>query len=214
MMSITPTVNGAGMGAGLYDAAFSALGSIYGKDARGPITWVTLFGGFASTVCWPLSAFLVEHLGWRGACLVYAGIQLGFALPIHLFVLPRRAVAAASSDGPRAVADYRLHVEERAIFLTLSIVLTLGAAILSMDGGTPIVPAYMDGMFEVMPRFHRVPRPGRVTLTFGEPAVAQPGEDYDQFTTRVEAIVRGLAGPKGVAVDPSGSKSEGPTYWY
>jgi 1-acyl-sn-glycerol-3-phosphate acyltransferase len=89
-----------------------------------------------------------------------------------------------------------------------------GAAILSMDGGTPIVPAYMDGMFEVMPRFHRVPRPGRVTLTFGEPAVAQPGEDYDQFTTRVEAIVRGLAGPKGVAVDPSGSKSEGPTYWY
>jgi hypothetical protein len=43
-------------------------------------------------------------------------------------------VAAASSDGPRAVADYRLHVEERAIFLTLSIVLTLGAAILSMIG--------------------------------------------------------------------------------
>jgi predicted MFS family arabinose efflux permease len=125
---------GAGMGAGLYDAAFSALGSIYGKDARGPITWVTLFGGFASTVCWPLSAFLVEHLGWRGACLVYAGIQLGFALPIHLFVLPRRAVAAAGSDGPRAVTDYRLHVEERAIFLTLSIVLTLGAAILSMIG--------------------------------------------------------------------------------
>lgn len=81
-----------------------------------------------------MSAFLVEHLGWRGACLVYAGIQLGFALPIHLFVLPRRAVAAAGRDGPRAVTDYRLHAEERAIFLTLSIVLTLGAAILSMIG--------------------------------------------------------------------------------
>ena len=82
---------GAGMGAGLYDAAFATLGSIYGKEARSPITWVTLFGGFASTVCWPLSAFLVEHLGWRGACFVYAGIQLGFALPIHLLILPRRA---------------------------------------------------------------------------------------------------------------------------
>jgi MFS family permease len=125
---------GAGMGAGLYDAAFSALGSIYGKDARSPITWVTLFGGFASTVCWPLSAFLVEHLGWRGACFVYAGIQLGFALPIHLLVLPRRIAAAAGSEGPRAVPDNRLRAEERAIFLTLSVVLTLGAAILSMIG--------------------------------------------------------------------------------
>ncbi|MFY9836670.1 MAG: MFS transporter, partial [Xanthobacteraceae bacterium] len=36
---------GAGMGAGLYDAAFATLGSIYGKDARGAITSVTLFGG-------------------------------------------------------------------------------------------------------------------------------------------------------------------------
>jgi predicted MFS family arabinose efflux permease len=125
---------GAGMGAGLYDAAFSALGSIYGKDARSPITWVTLFGGFASTVCWPLSAFLVEHFGWRGACFVYAGIQLGFALPVHLLVLPRRAMAAASSENPRAVPDNRLHTQERAIFATLSIVLTLGAAILSMIG--------------------------------------------------------------------------------
>jgi predicted MFS family arabinose efflux permease len=125
---------GAGMGAGLYDAAFSALGSIYGKDARSPITWVTLFGGFASTVCWPLSAFLVEHFGWRGACFVYAGIQLGFALPVHLLVLPRRAMAAASSENPRAVPDNRLHAQERAIFATLSIVLTLGAAILSMIG--------------------------------------------------------------------------------
>jgi hypothetical protein len=124
---------GAGMGAGLYDAAFATLGSIYGKDARSPITWVTLFGGFASTVCWPLSAFLVEHLGWRGACLVYAAIQIGFALPIHLFILPRRAVVSAS-DGPKLVADHRLRVEERAIFATLSVVLTLGAAILSMVG--------------------------------------------------------------------------------
>jgi MFS family permease len=66
---------GAGMGAGLYDAAFSTLGAIYGKDARGAITFVTLFGGFASTVCWPLSALLVEHLGWRGACFAYAAMR-------------------------------------------------------------------------------------------------------------------------------------------
>lgn len=90
-----------------------------------------------------------------------------------------------------------------------------GAAILAIDAGVPIVPAYMDGMFEVMPRFHRVPRPGHVTVTFAEPVAAEPGEDYDSYIDRVETVVRGLAGPKGIAVDPpSTSKSEGPTYWY
>jgi 1-acyl-sn-glycerol-3-phosphate acyltransferase len=90
-----------------------------------------------------------------------------------------------------------------------------GAAVLAIDTGVPIVPAYMDGMFQVMPRFHRVPRPGHVTVTFAEPVFAEPGEDYDAYIGRIEAIVRRLAGPKGIAVDPpSTSKSEGPTYWY
>jgi MFS family permease len=81
-------VIGAGMGAGLYDAAFATLGRLYGRDARSAITTLTLFGGFASTVCWPLSAFLVSEVGWRGACLVYAAIQLAVALPLYLSVLP------------------------------------------------------------------------------------------------------------------------------
>ncbi|SIR37855.1 hypothetical protein SAMN05421641_1501, partial [Paracoccus thiocyanatus] len=49
-------VLGIGMGAGLYDAAFATLGGIYGREARSAITTLTLWGGFASTVCWPLSA--------------------------------------------------------------------------------------------------------------------------------------------------------------
>jgi len=90
-----------------------------------------------------------------------------------------------------------------------------GAAILAMDAGVPIVPAYVDGMFQVMPRFRRVPRPGRVTVTFAPPVAAEPDEDYDGFIARVESVVRRLAGPKGIDVEPSGSsRSEGPTYWY
>jgi 1-acyl-sn-glycerol-3-phosphate acyltransferase len=90
-----------------------------------------------------------------------------------------------------------------------------GAAILAIDAGVPVVPAYVDGMYEVMPRFRRVPRPGRVTVTFGAPVVAESGEDYDMFIGRIEGTVRAIAGPKGIAVDPtSGSRSEGPTYWY
>jgi 1-acyl-sn-glycerol-3-phosphate acyltransferase len=90
-----------------------------------------------------------------------------------------------------------------------------GAAVLAMDAGVPIVPAFVDGMYEVMPRFRRVPRPGHVTVTFGAPMQAQPDEDYDDFIGRVEAAVRKLAGPKGIAVEPPGaSRSEGPNYWY
>ena len=82
---------GAGMGAGLYDAAFSTLGRLYGAQARSAIVQLTLWGGFASTVCWPLSAWLVEAVGWRGACFAYAGLHLAVTLPLALFAIPREA---------------------------------------------------------------------------------------------------------------------------
>lgn len=81
-------VLGAGMGAGLYDAAFATLGRLYGQQARTAITTLTLFGGFASTIGWPLSALLVSRFGWRDACLIYAAIHLLVLLPLYLFGLP------------------------------------------------------------------------------------------------------------------------------
>ena len=59
-------VLGFGMAAGLYDPAFASLGRLYGRDARSAITALTLWGGFASTVCWPLSTLLLDAWGWRG----------------------------------------------------------------------------------------------------------------------------------------------------
>jgi MFS family permease len=83
-------VIGVGMGAGLYDAAFATLGRIYGTSARQAITTLTLFGGLASTACWPLSAYLVTEFGWRGACLAYAVLQILVCLPLYARVLPVR----------------------------------------------------------------------------------------------------------------------------
>ncbi|TVR09331.1 MAG: MFS transporter [Salinarimonadaceae bacterium] len=90
---------GLGMGAGLYDAAFATLGRLYGSSARQAITTLTLFGGFASTVGWSTSAFLVETLGWRGACLAYAGMHLVVTLPLVAIMLPR--APADAGEGPR-----------------------------------------------------------------------------------------------------------------
>jgi predicted MFS family arabinose efflux permease len=134
----TWAVIGAGMGASLYDAAFSTLGNIYGANARPSITAVTLFGGFASTVCWPLSAYLVEHFGWREACFVYAAIQIAISLPLHLLALPRGRQVTSAPDGA-VKPPVHLQPGERGIFAVLAIVVTIGAAFLAIIG-THLLP--------------------------------------------------------------------------
>jgi len=82
-------VLGAAMAANLYDPAFATLGRIFGTGARRPITALTLAGGFASTVSWPVTHFLIEALDWRGTYLIYAAALALIAAPLHAFVLPR-----------------------------------------------------------------------------------------------------------------------------
>jgi len=82
-------VLGIAMAANLYDSAFASLGRIFGGAARRPITALTLIGGFASTVSWPLTHFLLEALGWRGTYLAYAALLALVAAPLHALALPR-----------------------------------------------------------------------------------------------------------------------------
>lgn len=79
-------VLGIGMALGLYDAGFAALTALYGHNARGPITGITLLAGFASTVSWPLSTFLNDALGWRETLLVWAAINLVIGLPLNVLL--------------------------------------------------------------------------------------------------------------------------------
>ena len=94
-------VLGIGMALGLYDAAFATLTALFGREARGPITGITLIAGFASTVGWPLSALLNENFGWRGACLGWAALNLVVCLPVNRFLVP---LPAAPSRGAASEA--------------------------------------------------------------------------------------------------------------
>ncbi len=98
---------GAGMAMGLYDAAFAALVRLYGQDARKPITGITLIAGFASTVGWPLSAYLDAQIGWRGACFVWAALHLVLALPMNWRLIPAVSAPPPEPAGaaPEAGAD-------------------------------------------------------------------------------------------------------------
>src|ERR1700681_2712874 len=91
---------GIGMGCGLYDAAFGALGRIYGDAARRSITGITLIAGFASTVGWPLTALGLESIGWRNTCFAWALAHILIGLPLNFFMLPAvkgaKAAVAAS----------------------------------------------------------------------------------------------------------------------
>jgi MFS family permease len=88
---------GVAMAASLYDPAFASLGRIFGAAARAPITTLTLAGGFASTVSWPATQFLIDKAGWRGTYLVFAALLACLAAPLHAFALPRQRAAL---DGP------------------------------------------------------------------------------------------------------------------
>jgi len=81
-------VIGIGMAMGLYESAFSTLTGIYGINARGAITGITLIAGFASTICWPITAGLETMIGWRGACMVWAAAHIVIGLPLNRFMLP------------------------------------------------------------------------------------------------------------------------------
>lgn len=102
-------VIGAGMGTGLYEAAFSTLAGVYGANARRSITGITLIAGFASTVCWPISAYLDVTLGWRATCFVWAAAHLTLGLPINLCLpRPQRIEKAAATEAPGASPRGRL----------------------------------------------------------------------------------------------------------
>ena len=95
---------GIGMGLGLYDAAFGALGRIYGDSARRAITGITLIAGFASTVGWPLTAFGLESIGWRNTCFAWALAHILIGLPINFFILP--AVTGAKAAAAAAIKPH------------------------------------------------------------------------------------------------------------
>lgn len=93
----TWVVLGAAMAANLYDSAFATLGRIFGAAARRPITALTLAGGFASTVSWPATHFLLDALDWKTTYLIYAALLTFVSAPFHAFLLPR---SRASVDPP------------------------------------------------------------------------------------------------------------------
>jgi MFS family permease len=125
-------VLGLGMRLCLYDAAFAALVQVVPSRGRMAISYLTLFGAFASSVFWVIGYALNEQVGWRQTLLWFAAINLVVCLPLNWFGLARRetaesdgapaSAATASPDGPPLEGRAR------------SIAIALFALIMSLNG--------------------------------------------------------------------------------
>jgi MFS family permease len=104
-------VLGVAMRLTLYDAAFATLARIAGAGARRAMAQITLLGGLASTVFWPLGHWIAQLVGWRGAVVAYAGFALA-TVPLHLAIPdarhdPDAGLAAAPVAAARPLAATR-----------------------------------------------------------------------------------------------------------
>ncbi len=123
-------VAGIAMGATLYETAFAALARIYDADYKKAVTMVTLAGGLASTVFWPLTEALASAFGWRECLGAYALLQWMVCAPLHWFVLPPQ------SPPSKTAAATNWHEETRGLmrrreFRWLSISFMLHAVVFS-----------------------------------------------------------------------------------
>jgi len=98
---------GLGMRLCLYDAAFAALVQVVPTRGRRAISYLTLFGAFASSVFWVLGHFLNEAVGWRQTLVLFAAINLIICLPLNWYGLARREAAVTAEDAADAAQDRR-----------------------------------------------------------------------------------------------------------
>ena len=109
----------------LYPPAFAVITRWYGPHRVRPLTTLTLVAGLASTIFAPLTAWLIDQLGWRTGYLVLAGSLAALTLPLHALFLNRTwSDAPSAHPASDAVADIR-SVTRTPRFITLQITLAL-----------------------------------------------------------------------------------------
>ena len=123
---------GLGMRMCLYDAAFAALVQVTPSRGRSAISYLTLFGAFASSVFWVIGYALDQRVGWRQTLVLFAVINLAVCLPLHWFGLSRRE----ASEGPAQPAGAARQATEEPPLegRARSVAIGLFALVMSLNG--------------------------------------------------------------------------------
>ncbi len=190
------------MGLVLYEPAFASLALVFRHDLRKAITVLTLAGGLASTVFWPLTQWLESSFGWREAMLALAAINLVVCVPLHAIFLPRRGRASheprGAADDPagraKLLADW--HFRALAIAFTLNMLAFSGItlhllAMLASKGLTPERAAILGALVGPMQVAGRV-----VEFTFAKHATPSAVGVIALAAFPLAVLVLAFAGPQ------------------
>ncbi|MES3002818.1 MAG: MFS transporter [Pseudomonadota bacterium] len=128
---------GAGLAATLYSPVFAVVTRRFPNDFRRAIITLTFLGGLASTVFIPLSAWLIQSLGWRHALWVLAALHVLVCAPLHARFL-REAPGPVVRPATGAAADVS-HVA----FLRTAPFLLVGVFSIGMMAVTAALPPHM-----------------------------------------------------------------------
>jgi MFS family permease len=123
---------GLAMGAVLYEPAFTVITACFGSNARKGITALTLAGGLASTVFWPLTQALITSFGWRHALLVLAVLNLLICAPLHWWFLPKAGAHRVKDADAGSDKTARTALRIREIVLTRTFMLLALAFTMNM----------------------------------------------------------------------------------
>lgn len=127
---------GAGLAATLYNPVFAVVTRRFPDDFRRAIITLTFLGGLASTVFIPLSAWLIQSLGWRHALWVLAAFQLLVCLPLHAVQLRGAPPAPPARAATSRSATASLHLRSAPFLL-------VGVFVVGMMAVTAALPAHM-----------------------------------------------------------------------
>ena len=159
----------------LYTASFTALARMAGRNARRAIVMLTLIGGLASSIVWPVTAWMMTVMDWRSIVLIFAALNLLFCAPVHAILLDGEKPILDADGTPEALpAGLATGAQARAFLLLTTMLATLSIVgnawsmlafpVLSGLGyefGTAVLVASLVGVFQVLGRIGELTSSGR-----------------------------------------------------
>ncbi|GAA0930546.1 MFS transporter [Nonomuraea longicatena] len=147
----------------LYEAAFAVIVAWYGSDQKsraGALLALTIVAGFASAIFIPLTGLLVDAYGWRQALIALALLYGLSAIPLHLFVLRRPAVAHTPAAAENRAEIFQAAVRRRPFWLLVIAFTANGGAVATIAvvlvtylihlGHSPVLAATLAGLLGVL----------------------------------------------------------------
>ncbi|MFP8215791.1 MFS transporter [Klebsiella quasipneumoniae] len=119
-------LTGVGMRLSLYDALFAAVVNLYGQQARKTISQITLAGGLASALFWPLGEALLTVMSWQDALRVYA--LFGLLSAWLSYQLPRQRLGSSTKAKAPTADGNRRNGIRYALFIALITFISTGTS--------------------------------------------------------------------------------------